>query len=276
MTTDSRTEANSPSLHDAGVTKKNLKLRMLTTTDENLASSDERGLNFGNSYYTKLKELSASTTQTLEKFAAGAKLKMTSNKQTLTNKLFTKFTVDKVESNLLESAQFQKWFTSTNKAYQNNEEECNLAIVTTLTTHYGDEGLAKLLNEAKAVSNTNLYPKGEFTANNIAGKLKETQIKKWNTDGRSSSDVFYLLKLDKAGQNVFNSPVYSSFLRYSLTFDKNSKFMYRSSSFIVSGVRVSCCIAAKVHLYDSYNMIRVTRLFSGNDLNFEYLSLTPE
>ncbi|OWZ15803.1 RxLR effector protein [Phytophthora megakarya] len=143
---------NSPNLHHASSVqgKRNLRIQPLATADAVDDRLDERGLNLG----VKLKDLTTSATKTLEKFALSAKINKITNNQLATDKSFTKLNVDKVKSNLLESQEFLKWVRSVNKAYKQNVEEGEAAIVTTLTTHYGDKALANLLNEAKGVAST--------------------------------------------------------------------------------------------------------------------------
>ncbi|OWZ04857.1 RxLR effector protein [Phytophthora megakarya] len=188
--------------------KTNLRIRMLTTTDEGDDSFNERGINLGASSITKIKELTISATH---KFAASVKLKISSRKQQATDNLFKKFNVGKVESNLLESAQFQNWVNSVNKVYKKNVQEGEVAMVTTLTAHYGDKSLLNLLAEANKVPNTKL----------VARKLEEAQFKKWQISGLDESGVFNLLKLEEAGETLFKSPLLHSWDRYSTKITKN-------------------------------------------------------
>ncbi|OWZ17816.1 Serine/threonine protein kinase [Phytophthora megakarya] len=77
--------------------KKSLKAENLTVTYQD-GSSDERGLNLGVSSVTKLTGLTTSATQKFQKFVASTRIKMSSNKQLATDKVFTKLNVGNIES----------------------------------------------------------------------------------------------------------------------------------------------------------------------------------
>ncbi|OWZ06615.1 RxLR effector protein [Phytophthora megakarya] len=205
----------SPSLHLASrldqnglQNKRNLRAHVLATTDDN---SDERGLNFGSSTVTKFKDLTTTAAQKIEKLAASTKLKISSKHQATVDKRFKAFKADKVDPFLLfESGEFGKWYTFVMQAFM-KVEEGEVAMVRTLTDRYGDDVLAKLLAESQTVPSTKV----------IAGKLEEAQFTKWLVDEKSMSDVFKLLKLDKAETNFFKSPLFSSWVKYANKFDEN-------------------------------------------------------
>ncbi|OWZ09237.1 RxLR effector protein [Phytophthora megakarya] len=194
--------------HNGIQNKRNLRVHILATTDDN---SDERGVNLGAATVTKLKDLTTSATQKLEKFVVSAKLMTLKNNHLATDKSFAKFDVGTAKSNVFESTRFQKWFNSVHKAYKQNVEESEVAVVTTLTKHYGDESLTKLLSEAKTSPNTKV----------IAEKLEDARLTKWLTEQKSVDDIFNLLKLDETGENVFKSPLLSSWVNYANKFQKN-------------------------------------------------------
>ncbi|OWZ11230.1 RxLR effector protein [Phytophthora megakarya] len=146
--------------------------RNLVATGANNENSDDRGLNLVESSVSKHKELTSSATQKLDHLAASVKLKLTLNNQLVTNKLYTKYGVDKVESNILESTQFRNWYRSVNKEYKTNVLEGQMAMVTTLTERHGIEGLAKLLYEARGSA--------------IVEQLKDAQLRTWSDAGKDT------------------------------------------------------------------------------------------
>ncbi|OWZ01759.1 RxLR effector protein [Phytophthora megakarya] len=166
--------------------KSKLRVRMLKTTD--VDDFDERGA----SPISKIKEPSTSATQKLKKIAVTAKLKVSSKKQKATGNLFKKFNVDKVESNLLDSIQYQNWVNSVNKVYKKNVQEGEVAMMTTLKAHFGDEAMRKLLIEANGFSSTMIKAK----------KLEEAQFTIWKTNGQSNSWDKYSTTLAKNPENT--------------------------------------------------------------------------
>ncbi|OWZ14218.1 LOW QUALITY PROTEIN: RxLR effector protein [Phytophthora megakarya] len=180
--------------------KRYLRVRLSTTMNQNV-SSDERGL--GKSSVMTVKDLTITTAEKIKSIIANARLKMSSKTQQATDLSFTTLNVNKVETNILESAEFQMWLKSVNKAYKNNVKEGEVAMVTTLTFYYGDEALIKLLNDAKSVSTTNV----------IAQKLEEAQFTRWLTDEKTMDYVFKLLKLDQVGESLFKSPLMPTWVR---------------------------------------------------------------
>ncbi|KAG6955565.1 hypothetical protein JG688_00011821 [Phytophthora aleatoria] len=84
------------------------------------------------------------------------------------------------------------------------------SLIKTLTIHYGDEGLAKIIQAAKQIPSTA----------SIAKRLQTEQLQRWITQGKSPDDVFALLKLDKAGQKVFTHPEVVTWAKYVDDFNK--------------------------------------------------------
>ncbi|OWY99090.1 RxLR effector protein [Phytophthora megakarya] len=136
----------------------------------------------GISSITKLNDLVKSGSESLKKLAESAKLKFASNSQLKTDTLFMHYKVGQidVESNLLRSQQFQKWMKSVKKAYKKNPDAGNVAMTSKLISHYGDEPIANMLAAAREVRN----------------------------------NVFTLMKLDKAGDQMFESPVWNTYFSY--------------------------------------------------------------
>ncbi|KAG3029768.1 hypothetical protein PC121_g15777 [Phytophthora cactorum] len=70
------------------------------------------------------------------------------------------------------------------------------SLIATLTAHYGDEGMAKIIEGAKQVSSTA----------SIAKRLENELMQLWLGQKHSVDDVFKLLKLDEAGDQLFAQP----------------------------------------------------------------------
>ncbi|EGZ04636.1 hypothetical protein PHYSODRAFT_308175 [Phytophthora sojae] len=65
------------------------------------------------------------------------------------NKLFKKFKVGAVESNVLASSELQNWAAAVAKVSKKNPPIGEVQMVSTLTTRYGDEALTRMLIAAK-------------------------------------------------------------------------------------------------------------------------------
>ncbi|EEY67551.1 secreted RxLR effector, putative [Phytophthora infestans T30-4] len=154
---------------------------------------------------TKLKDVATTGTQKLQKLASNANTKMTSNNQQATDKLFKKLKVGKVEQNIFESSQFKQWAASVAKSYKKNAEAGDFAMVSTLSSRYGDDVLASMVITAK--SSQTIDP-------SLENKLMSSLLTKWQTEARTTDDVFKLLKLDIDEVNLLKSPVLSTWISY--------------------------------------------------------------
>ncbi|KAF1786304.1 hypothetical protein GQ600_25989 [Phytophthora cactorum] len=89
------------------------------------------------------------------------------------------------EAEYLRDPQYKQWAASVTKAYKKSTDTADAAMISTLLAHYGDEPLTKML----AVQEN---PR-RLTIN--YGRTDE----EWEADGRSSDDVYKVLKLDDEG-----------------------------------------------------------------------------
>ncbi|KAF1773261.1 hypothetical protein GQ600_12456 [Phytophthora cactorum] len=78
------------------------------------------------------------------------------------------------------------------------------SLIATLTAHYGDEGMAKIIEGAKQVSSTA----------SIAKRLESELMQLWLGQKHSVDDVFKLLKLDEAGDQLFAQPQVVAWAKY--------------------------------------------------------------
>ncbi|OWZ16854.1 RxLR effector protein [Phytophthora megakarya] len=144
--------------------------------------------------------------QRLKNFAQRIKLKFSSNNPHTTDKLFTHYKVGQVsvESNLLESTQFQKWFNSMTKTYKKNSDAGDVVMAAKLISHYGDDAVAKMLIAASDVQRTE----------NIAARLEKALFTTWRSTTNNADDVFKLLKLNDEGDQLLKSPVWDMWFSY--------------------------------------------------------------
>lgn len=125
-------------------------------------------------------------------------------KQKKTDKLFDKFKVGSIKSDVLESSQFKLWADAVSKANRKNPEAGELLMASTLTARYGDDGLAKFLISAK-----NVYGLEATTQ-----KLEKAQLTNWLAKGKTADDVFKLLKLNGRSGDFIETPAYTTWLSY--------------------------------------------------------------
>lgn len=78
------------------------------------------------------------------------------------------------------------------------------SLIGVLTTSYGDDGVVALLAAAKKV------PGSEA----VATRLQTEQIQRWLSNDKPPHEIFPLLQLDKAGDKLFASPQFSTWIKY--------------------------------------------------------------
>ncbi|KAF1795047.1 hypothetical protein GQ600_9944 [Phytophthora cactorum] len=202
---------------------------------------------------TKMKDLTQAGTKKLQKVAEGVNKKLTSNNQHTANKLFTKFMVDKVESNLLMSKPFDDWTQAVTKAYKNDDEAAYAAIFTTLAGSKTDEALVSMLAATDSIRTSilklrelkedpydfllqKLTPsygeaglakmlarsKDDAATREIAEKMETLLLKKWLESDKTMIDVFQLMKLNtRPPDTLLLSPVLSTWAAYTIMLKKD-------------------------------------------------------
>uniref|UniRef100_H3GPJ5 RxLR effector protein n=1 Tax=Phytophthora ramorum TaxID=164328 RepID=H3GPJ5_PHYRM len=113
--------------------------------------------------------------------------------------VFIGLQLTKAGDTLLDNLQFTTWLVYVDDFTANNPGKTTSAIAT-LTTHYGDEAVAKILDAAKKVAGTK----------EVATKLETAQMQTWLASGKTADRVFKLLKLDKAGDGILSNPAFAS------------------------------------------------------------------
>ncbi|KAL4166331.1 hypothetical protein KRP22_013594 [Phytophthora ramorum] len=188
--------------------QRRLRTGIVLLTDKEDDGSEDRGI----TDVAKLAESGAKQlTDRAKKLTESAKLHLTSNNQRATDSRFAKLMAGKTESEVLESPQFLKWVRSVTKSYSKNSEAGDLAMVSTLKTHYGDEAFVNLITAAK--EKTSLRA--------IAGRLEEAQLKTWVNDGKTVDNVYNLLKLNLEGNDILKSPMLTTWISYTAKLDED-------------------------------------------------------
>eukprot|EP00644_Phytophthora_capsici_P009941 jgi/Phyca11/119626/e_gw1.39.150.1 len=119
------------------------------------------------------------------------------------DEVFKLLALDKAADNLLANPKLREWITYM-KAFNQKNPTKKTSLITTLTAHYDDDGLAKIIEAAKQVPSTAT----------MAKRLQTEQIQRWLTQEKSTDTVFTLLKLDQAGDDVFLQPQIQTWVKY--------------------------------------------------------------
>ncbi|KAH7464961.1 RxLR effector protein PSR2 [Phytophthora ramorum] len=145
--------------------------------------------------------------------------------------VFIRLKLTKAGDKLLDNPQFTTWLTYVDDFTAKNPGKTTSAIAK-LTTYYGDEAVIKILDAAKKVVETS----------GVATKLEAAQMQTWLAAGNSADDVFTLLKLNKAGDDILSNPAFASWNTYLKTFNtahpdqKTSAFAKLTSQYGEVGV----------------------------------------
>ncbi|KAG1696908.1 hypothetical protein DVH05_017816 [Phytophthora capsici] len=140
---------------------------------------------------SKVKELTNKRLESLKKLPETIKTKIHLH---AVDSRFSK--LGEVKSNVIGSSQYDDWAASVRKAYKYDQEVAGEAMVTALASRYGDDGLAAMLATAKQVRGTKTE----------AVYLENVQVNLWMAEGKKADDVYNLLKLDEAGENLLKKP----------------------------------------------------------------------
>ncbi|KAK1941083.1 hypothetical protein P3T76_007789 [Phytophthora citrophthora] len=123
--------------------------------------------------------------------------------------VFKLLQLDEAGTKLFKNQQFSTWTSFVDTFNRKNPEEA-VSIFAKLVKTYDDFTLWKMLEAAKKV------PKTEI----IASKLQTQQIDAWLDAGKSTDDVFKLLKLHKTGDKLFKNPQMLTWVSYVEKFNK--------------------------------------------------------
>ncbi|KAE9355497.1 hypothetical protein PR003_g2815 [Phytophthora rubi] len=124
---------------------------------------------------------------------------------------FKLLTLDKAADDLLSNPKLESWISHL-KLFNEQNPSKQTTLIATLTAHYGDEGLAKIIEQGKRVEGTEA----------IANRIQAEQFQAWLTGEKSAGDVFKLLKLDKAEKGLLGNPVLESWISYMKLFNRQN------------------------------------------------------
>ncbi|KAG6948595.1 hypothetical protein JG688_00015024, partial [Phytophthora aleatoria] len=154
--------------------------------------------------------------------------------------VFKLLTLDKAADGLLATPHLNDWISYMKLVNKANPTK-KTTVIATLTAHYGDEGLAKIIEAAKQVRATAA----------LAKRVQTEQIQRWLLDGLSPEDVFKLLKLDEAAEGLFTQPQIVTWAMYLDDFNKvnptseTTIFSFLKSRYKDEEIFVQMLIAAK-------------------------------
>ncbi|KAG2761466.1 hypothetical protein Pcac1_g26647 [Phytophthora cactorum] len=125
--------------------------------------------------------------------------------------LFKFLGLNKEGDKLFDSPAWSIWASYLNRQELNPE----LAMFSILRTRFGDEGLTKMVARAKEMEGTK----------EVAEKL---QLEIWRVSGQTSDEIFNLLKLNKKGDKILESPALRTWVAYvqRLNQDASNKFVH--------------------------------------------------
>ncbi|POM62674.1 Avirulence protein (Avh) [Phytophthora palmivora] len=119
------------------------------------------------------------------------------------DEVFKLLKLDEVGDKLLESPQLNTWIRYVDD--YNKKRRQKVSLMSTLATHYDDdEKLVNLLVAAKEAPNTE----------KVAIRIQSEQTLYWIAENKLPLDIFKLLKLDKTGDKLLESPFFSAWVKY--------------------------------------------------------------
>ncbi|OWZ24729.1 Avirulence (Avh) protein [Phytophthora megakarya] len=120
-----------------------------------------------------------------------------------TDDVFKLLELDKAASKVLGSPQLAFW--GRYAGYVNEKQPGKTtSLIATLTTHYTEEGVVKMLEAAKKVPATKA----------VATRLQSDQLEYWLSLNKSPTSVFKLFKLDEAGEKLLSNPQFLMWRKY--------------------------------------------------------------
>ncbi|KAG6616538.1 putative secreted RxLR effector peptide protein [Phytophthora cinnamomi] len=117
--------------------------------------------------------------------------------------VFKLLKLNKAGDDLLISPLLDTWSTYMQIANKENPAK-KTTLFATLTAHYSDNGLARMIEAAKKVK----------SKANTAKRVEVTQIQTWLGNKQTPGDVFKLLKLNNAVDDVLTSPALNTWSNY--------------------------------------------------------------
>ncbi|KAG1698898.1 hypothetical protein DVH05_014282 [Phytophthora capsici] len=176
--------------------------------------------------------------------------------------MFVKMGLNKEGSLVFYGSKFTKW---TDYVRKNAKGDADLAIFSTLATHYSDDLLAKMLYSAKKMEGTK----------ELATKLEVMQTTNWAFQKASPRTVLKTLELDQAGEKLFKNPQFSRWTKYVTETSKNpEQAMFKALSQSFDEVALTKMIAAATKVDDTEKL--ATGLSTSMFQTWKKLGRTPD
>ncbi|KAE9178857.1 hypothetical protein PF004_g25350 [Phytophthora fragariae] len=119
------------------------------------------------------------------------------------DEVFKGLNLDTAAEKMFGSSPLNAWGKYAGKFNSANPDK-QTSLIGVLTTHYGDDGVVALLAAAKKV------PGSEA----VATRLQTEQIQRWLSNDKPPHEIFPLLQLDKAGDKLFASPQFNTWIKF--------------------------------------------------------------
>ncbi|KAJ8523767.1 hypothetical protein ON010_g17351 [Phytophthora cinnamomi] len=125
--------------------------------------------------------------------------------------MFQILKLNKAGDDLLSNPLLPVW-TDYMKLSNNESPITRTTLIATMTKHYGDSGVSRIIEAARKVPATQ----------NTAKRLEMEQVQLWLKKGRTPDDTFTLLSLDRAGENLLASPQFNTWAKYINYYNKEN------------------------------------------------------
>ncbi|KAG7384308.1 hypothetical protein PHYPSEUDO_002773 [Phytophthora pseudosyringae] len=122
--------------------------------------------------------------------------------------VFTMLKLNHAGDKILTNPAFNTWNTYV-QIFKRENPTTKTSLYATLAAHYSDDALFKIAERAKGVKSTAM----------VAKNLEATHIQKLLSGGKTPEEVFVLLKLDEAGDDLLASPQLNTFTKYMKNFN---------------------------------------------------------
>lgn len=217
--------------HSGASIKRNLRSDTMTTS-EHVNNYEERALAIS---IPGLNRAATSMKSGLSKLVQNLQLRWWQLTKKSPDDVFIYLKLGQTGDKLFETPGFSRWV---NFVTANNKKTPEVAIFSTLSTRYSDEALAQMLVAAKTADSTKA----------IAAKLEGVQLTSWVTSGTSADGVFKILKLDKTGDKLFESPILNTWTTYVSTIHRNNpnEFMFAKLTDRYGDVALAKMLAAAI------------------------------
>ncbi|KAL3658917.1 hypothetical protein V7S43_016058 [Phytophthora oleae] len=108
-----------------------------------------------------------------------------------------------ISSDLFEKPGLKTWIRYLDDFNAENPKQ-EMTLISILSKRYNDKTLAKMLIAAYKAESTST----------IAKRIQAEQTLQWLNSGKKPGDIFTMLQLEKAGDTLFQNPLFSAWIKY--------------------------------------------------------------